>query len=380
MTSQAGIQPPTADPQGLPAEGIVYSDRMTTVGPVSVALSSRRITWMHGRRLDLVLMFCWVPLAMLAGLVGGNADAVQLSVAAVLLVSLAHQPITMALVYAEPQQFRQRRRLFIVAPVVLMLAIYFGLRVSVVLVAVIGAAWNTEHTLMQRYGIVRIYRRKGGDTSPGRLDLHLLMSWLLATLAWVVADPSTSERIESLGLRGVNQRGAEVLVDVRPAATALLLLGIGYAVVATTRWLRREAGRGFDANPAVYLYVAGTAGLFLVAVINPIAGFVAWVGSHAIEYFIIVSTNLNSRYPADDVGNRRVSVLGRAVQSPLHSIGVIVLVTVSVLGVVQSLVWVGSLEAYQTAFFLVGALHILYDGFIWKLRQPQVARSFAIDS
>ena len=42
--------------------------------------------------------------------------------AATLLVSLAHQPITMAMVYGEPQQFRQRRALFIAAPIVLSLA------------------------------------------------------------------------------------------------------------------------------------------------------------------------------------------------------------------------------------------------------------------
>lgn len=335
---------------------------------------------MHGRRLDLALMFCWVPLAVLAWAVSGDGRSVEILAAATLLVSLAHQPITVAMVYGEPQQFRQRKKLFVMAPVVLSVAIYAGLRISVLLVALIGAAWNTEHTLMQRYGIVRIYRRKGGDSAPGRRDLHLLFSWLAATLAWVIADPRTSDRIESLGLKGVNKRGAELLVDVRPAATALLVVGLGYAAVATWRWLRAEAAAGFSANPAVYLYVAGTAALFVVAVINPIAGFIAWVGSHAIEYFIIVSTNLHSRYPAVADAEQPRSVLERGVQSRLGSIGVVVAFTAVALGVVHLFLQVGWLDVYRTLFFLVGALHILYDGFIWKLRQPQVARSFAIDS
>jgi hypothetical protein len=30
---------------------------------------------------------------------------------------------------------------------------------------------------------------------------------------------------------------------------------------------------------------------------------------------------------------------------------------------------------YSMIFFTLGALHFFYDGFIWKLRNPEVARS-----
>ena len=283
-----------------------------TAADVEAPRLRTQLTWMHSRRVDLALIFCWAPLALAVIAFGGNARVVQAMAAGVLLLSLAHQPITMALVYGEPQQLRQRRAVFVVAPVILFAAIWYGLQVSVVLVAFIGAAWNTEHTLMQRYGIVRIYRRKAGDRAPGRLDFHLLMSWLAVTLAWVVADPRTGERIDSLALKGLNQRSAELLVDIRPAAVALLLLSGAYAVVSTIRWTAREIAEGFSANRAVYLYVGGTAALFIVAVIDPIAGFVAWVGSHAIEYFLIVSTNLAARYPDPAPEAARPSLLHHA--------------------------------------------------------------------
>ena len=38
--------------------------------------------------------------------------------------------------------------------------------------------WNAEHTLMQRYGVMRIYGRKAGD-DHGRLEKPMLIVWLV---------------------------------------------------------------------------------------------------------------------------------------------------------------------------------------------------------
>ena len=334
---------------------------------------------MHRRRVDQALIWCWVPIAAAAIAVSSSDVATRVVVAAILFLSLAHQPITLAMVYGEPTQVAQRRPLFVLAPAVLLAAIYIGLTIDFVLVALVGAAWNTQHTLMQRYGIVRIYRRKGGDRGTGRRDFHLLMSWLVATLAWVARDPRTADTIERMALGDVNQRSAEVLVDIRPYATVLFALAATYAVVSALAWLRAEARSGLRTNPAVYVYLGSTAAVFVVAVAHPVAGFVAWVGSHALEYFIIVTQNLRSRYGDQTPLLPSGSALHRAVQSPLRSLGVVVAFTAATLG----LVWVASqtlpFTLYASVFFLVGALHTLYDGVIWKLRQPSVARTFALD-
>ena len=63
-------------------------------------------------------------------------------------------------------------------------------------VGAVAGLWNAEHTLMQRYGVVRIYGRKAGE--GGRSDEKpLLFSWLVfafvfgATIevlqAWIAA-------------------------------------------------------------------------------------------------------------------------------------------------------------------------------------------------
>ena len=296
---------------------------------------------------------------------------------AVLLLSLAHQPITLALVYGDAEQFAMRRRLFMWTPLVLGALVFIGLRIDFLLVAIIGGVWNTEHTLMQRYGITRIYRRKGGESGSGRLDLMLMSSWLLLVLAWAVANPRTPDRIESLGLGTANRRSLELLVDLRPYATALLVAALSFALVTTARWLIRESAQGFSANPGTYAYVLATAALFVVAALNPVAGLLAWVGSHAVEYFIIVVTNLDKRYPADKTSR---APLARAVRSPLGILGTVAVFSGATVVLVRYLQDNASLTTYGMVFFCLGGLHIFYDGFIWKLRRPRVAASFSIES
>ncbi len=254
---------------------------------------------------------------------------------------------------------------------------FVGLRIDFLLVAVIGGLWNTEHTLMQRYGITRIYRRKGGDAGSGRLDLLLLSSWLVLVLAWAVADPRTSDRIQSLNLGTANDRSLQLLVDVRPYATVLLVLALGFSVVTTVRWLLREAAGGFGSNPAAYGYLLATAGLFALAAFHPVAGLLAWVGSHAVEYFIVVVTNMGRRYPADQPAH---APLARAVRTPFGVIGFVTGFSGAVVLLILYLQNNASLTVYGMVFFCLGGMHIFYDGFIWKLRRPKVAESFAIDS
>ncbi len=351
---------------------------MTLTGvPTAPRRQRASAAWIHGPSLDLFLALCWVPFAIAGLALQGSGDRLQWYASAVLLLSLAHQPITLAMVYGDAEQFALKRRVFTWTPVVLATLVFVGLRIDFLLVAVIGGLWNTEHTLMQRYGIVRIYRRKGGETGSGRLDLMLLSSWLVLVLAWAVADPRTSDRIESLGLGTANRRSLQLLLDVRPYATVLLVIAFVFSVVTTGRWLVREAAGGFGSNPATYGYLLGTAGLFLLAAFHPVAGLLAWVGSHAVEYFIVVVTNMGRRYPADQ---SPTGPLAKAVRTPIGVIGFVAVFSAAVVLAVLYLQNNASLTLYGMVFFCLGGMHIFYDGFIWKLRRPKVAESFAIDT
>ena len=93
----------------------------------------------------------------------------------------------------------------------------------------------------------------------------------------------------------------------------------------TVRWLWDEIRRGPHANPAKRYYIATTAALFVMIVVNPIVGFLGYVGSHALEYFIIVHQTIGPRYASVDadggapIGTRCASSVDSA-SSPSTSV------------------------------------------------------------
>lgn len=323
--------------------------------------------------MDLAVACCWVPFALVGHALESRPEAVAAFVGAVFLLSFSHQPVTLALVYGDPEQFAVRRSLFTWSPLVFIAAVWVGLHISLVLVAMVAGLWNAEHTLMQRYGITRIYGRKAGQDEGG-LERAMLLSWLVLALVWVAADPGTPGRVARLDLGPVNAHGVSLLTDLRPIAQVLLLpVAVGVISLAVA-WLRAERARGAAANPAKRFYVGATAALFLVILVDPIAGFVAYVGAHAIEYFVIVHGALGRRYATSDGGG----AIGRAVRAPTGRIGFFAAYLGVFILLVSLLQWHGSPFLYSVAFLTLGGLHVFYDGFIWKLRRPAVARGFAI--
>jgi hypothetical protein len=169
------------------------------------------------------------------------------------------------------------------------------------------------------------------------------------------------------------------LLRFHSAAEALLVPTLLVAGLLVTAWIVAEARRGPDANPAKWLYVATTALLFVVILIDPIAGLMGYVGAHAIEYFVIVHQSLGRRYgDQPEPGSGRPAPIGRAVRARPGRLGFFIAYLGLIVGVVTMLEWYGSRPVYLVVFFTLGGLHVFYDGFIWKLRRPAVARSLAL--
>jgi len=328
------------------------------------------IHWIHRAPTDIIIAFAWVPFAVVAMALEGDAVAWLMSVT--LLFSFTHQPLTLALVYGDADQFAIRRRIFTWSPLVFAVAIYVTINVSFLVLAIVGGAWNAIHTLFQRYGLIRIYGRKVGE-NDGRLERALLLSWLFGVLVVGAANSATPDRIIDSGLGGHNRDALEVLADLQPIARLLVPLAALVAGTLTVLWVRRELAAGAAANPAKHLYVVSTGALFLLMLINPIAGLIGYVGSHAFEYFVIVYTNLRTRYqlhPDDE------ALVGKAVRSPVGRPGFIVIYTGAILAIIATLDRLNNETAYVLVFFTLGGLHVFYDGFIWKLKRGKVARSF----
>ena len=250
--------------------------------------------------------------------------------------------------------------MFVVGPIVLAGVIALGLTISFTLVAVVGGLWNMEHTLMQRYGFVRIYGRRTGE-DDGRLERTMLLSWLVVTLLSVAADARTPERIASLPLGQINGGALDVLASWRPYAMVLLIPSAVVAAVLTARWIgvERLRVRAGTANRMKELYLLSTAAMFAFAVlVDPVAGLAGYAGAHAVEYFFIV--------------DHRLATSRSTVSRLRFFVGYL-----AVFGILYLLVR-STDQLYLWVVLFFGGLHFLFDGFIWKGRsKPAVPQPMA---
>ena len=65
--------------------------------------TSRKL-WVHGRAADIALGWCWLPIALVVHAAEPHLTAVQSIMGVIFLISFAHQPLTLGLVYGDPMQ------------------------------------------------------------------------------------------------------------------------------------------------------------------------------------------------------------------------------------------------------------------------------------
>jgi hypothetical protein len=324
---------------------------------------------MHGPVVDIALGWCWLPIALIVHSAEPHLSAVQSIVGVIFLVSFAHQPLTLGLVYGDPAQRNAHRRLYQWAPWVAFTLIVIGLNVSLSLVALMAGLWNAEHTLMQRYGVMRIYGRKAGD-DHGRLEKPMLIVWLVAGIAYIGGYVDLQRLVHKLGMGATNARSVDLLGGLAGWARILFWVAALVGVVLAVQWWQAERKLGSRASRPKHLYALGTVGLIIAVMVDPIAGVAGYVAAHAIEYFAVVHSSLRKRNDAAPVAAVTRTPLRRAIAyiGYFTAIGALVYLTWSPFN--------GKLYAFAILFF--GALHILYDGFVWKLRRPAVAASLGI--
>ncbi len=328
-----------------------------------------RRLWVHGPIADIALGWCWLPIALIVHASEPHLTAVQSIMGVIFLISFAHQPLTLGLVYFDPIQRGAHRRLYLWAPWVAFGLIVVGLNVSLSAVALMAGLWNAEHTLMQRYGVMRIYGRKAGD-DHGPIEKPMLIIWLVAGIAYIGGYVDLRRMVAKLGFGGTNARSIGLLGDLAPIARILFWAAAIAGVVFVARWWRAERSLGAAASRPKHWYALATAGLVIAVMVDPIAGVAGYVAAHAIEYFAVVHSSLRKR--ADD------APVAAATRTPARRVATYVAYFVAI-GLVVYFTkshFDGRLYAFAVLFF--GALHILYDGFVWKLRRPAVAASLGI--
>jgi len=225
---------------------------------------------------------------------------------------------------------------------------------------------------MQRYGIVRIYGRKAGD-GLGPLERLMLVAWFLVPLLWCAASGRLHGALERLSSGTVGADAARILASLGPEATVGVALAGAAAAYLTARWLSGELGSGrpVGKNAGKWVYVGSTAGLFVWAMVDPVAAVMGFVASHSIEYFVLVGRSVGSEavHPGP-LGGMARRPGGRAWFFVVYGAAATAAFVLLYRLAPDPVLVVGALT--------IGAVHFFYDAFIWKLRKPAVAASLAV--
>ncbi len=314
------------------------------------------------------MVWSWVPFALLGWALAGTVAA---AVAATYAFSYSHQLLTLPLVYGDRDTFRSRVWVFTLAPPVVIAAVAVLWTHAFVALAIIGATWNVVHTLLQRYGLVRIYGRKVGQGTPG-VERSLLFTAFGAALALAISSPRLGEDFRSgvldLGEPGMNTWTAELLTDARPVAVALAVPLLVATAVLGAVWWRQERVR--PQNRAKHWYLGSTLAMFAIAPFAPMAALLGFIGSHAAEYYVVVARSLRARTVSTPRSNlARVARLLRPWPT----------VALFGLGAMWFVYWSMTTSVAVAAFVVAlsaSALHFLYDGIIWRTGRPAYSVTF----
>lgn len=325
------------------------------------------------------MALCWIPIFVVAHQLsasGANDELLNRMFRGAFVLSLLHQPLTLALVYGDREQFALRRRLFTWSPPIAVGLIAGAVLLDLWIVVPVAAVWNVVHTLQQRYGLSRIYSRKAGYGSA-RLDRAVLY---LGMVAAVLIAGSSTKTLAALGRIMLDDRNSAAITDltaVRPFALWLVTPAVTAFAVVLWMLVRQERRHLTQANPAKWLYQASSIALIAAIAVDPLAGFVAYVAAHAIEYTVVVDKTVEKRYAA---ARPDMPLLGRVVRDQRARLGSFALFVALIMWFESGVRDAIPGHAYLIVVYSVGILHFWYDSFIWKLRRPAVARDLGVEA
>ena len=348
-------------------------------------MPTTNLGWLRGPLWDVgLLAFGWLPFYVwvAVGSAGtshwGSDDTPGFAAAVALALALnfVHRQYVLVLVYGDPEALAERPRAYAIAPVVALLlvggAVLSRRPPAQTAVFILLATWNVWHVIQQRYGLMRVYagRARGGLESKeaARADKHLLWASVLVT-----ACGAALWRVRSL--EGVPQ-ATRLLVAVRPLlAGPIITIASCVAMVvwalAIARWWRIELTSTSVVRWPRWIFGLSTLALLAIFVVNgPVVGYLVFGVAHSIEYLAFVHQFGDKKYNGG-TSNVAALLLGSLKRAPL-------VLAPLLLGYVFLYRHRYAL-AYVTYYTTTSVLHYLYDGWIWRLRQPSVARPLGVE-
>lgn len=341
--------------------------------------------WLRGPLWDVGLLsfgwlpfYIWVAVASRGASNWGSSDSQGFAAAVALALALnfVHRQYVLVLVYGDPEARAERPRTYAIAPVIALLlvggAVWSRLPMAQLVVLTVLGTWNVWHVIQQRYGLMRVYAGRAGggleSRETARADKGLLWSSVAVTTcgaallrARTLDDVPLATRL----LRVVRPLLAGPVIAVVTAAAVVVWL------LAMRRWWRMNRASIPKARWPRWIFGLSTLALLAIFVVHgPVVGYVVFGVAHSIEYLAFVHQFGEKKFNGG-TGSVAAILLGSMRRAPLFLAPLL-------LGYVFLYRHRFAL-AYVTYYATTSVLHYLYDGWIWRLRQPRVARPLGVE-
>ena len=291
--------------------------------------------------------------------------------------TFGHHFPTFLRAYGDQELFERFRLRFLLAPPILFVtAMWFNSRDLHGLLLFV-AAWDIWHVLMQHYGFMRIYDAKAGAvaTVTSWLDWSFAISWYITLIA---ASPHYSHNMLSRAYQsGLPLLDPGFVGGVRTALWVVTgLISLAYVGYHLNLW---RLGRPVSFKKLILMGIFLGATYYLYVVIDDfLVGFTVWSAFHCIQYYGIVWIFNRHRVERHGAVTSFVKFLFR----PRWGLAILYTAMIFGYGSINLLPNYLSNEmlgrTLLALIFTSNALHYYYDGFIWKMREPETREALDI--
>jgi hypothetical protein len=284
----------------------------------------------------------------------------------VFMVNYVHRHLTFVLVYGDSEEFDNRKITYLVLPLFISMItagfLYFNVFAVLLTLSVM---WTMYHSVAQKYGLTRIYSRKAGYGASW-LDRAVIFSWF-AYLVFALADKEK----ETLQNYSAGRTILEYIGDYVGLMGIISYVVFAVALLFTARYIASEYDNRHRISIPKNLYVFSILFLYSLFLYDMVIGYIVFAFSHGIEYIAFVNMYVKKKYRQYPTSRSLLAKASRKLwlYSSLFSLLIVLLCLIGM-----------NYDNSAFATYIVGSsfLHFLYDGWIWKLRKPDVGKPLDI--
>jgi Flp pilus assembly protein TadD len=335
--------------------------------------------WILDRWRDLVL-FVGTPVLLIplftAAQARWSAQDIFLFVGA--FGAMGHHLPGMIRAYGDRSLFARFKIRFIVAPVALLAVCIWSSVYNIQAIQLVAMAWGIWHGMMQTYGFCRIYDAKASARAAARarVDLALCVAWFSAA---VLLSPMRFRTLLELYYESGGPVVASTAVDALRTAI-VVALGLVTVVFLWRQWSDWRGARG--ASPVKLTLLVSSIAFWWYCnngVQNILVGIALFEVFHDVQYLAIVWIYNRTRVERDQtIGGFMRFVFRRS--GALIGVYVGLVMAYGAIGLTQSAISAESIRYGLIGIVTASALlHFYYDGFIWKVREPQTRKMLGIE-